>query len=209
MLASRTSREYERSVPPSLRQQVERTLDALARDKRGNARPLAYLGAHIEGFDKATDGVLRKTNAAIAGELGEFFGVFLPQFHNPYGFLKGNSQGFEMALVDFHVIERASLCFFVAPFGRDTSCEAGFARGIGAPAILYFPDEAAFLHHRDDWMVLNSFTHIVVPQEIAHLLSNVSALSPRTAILTTSPNRGISGIARDVYPSFQRAPLRG
>lgn len=159
-------------------QEAQRGLDLTLRSLLAGRKPLLYLGAHIAGYGTGEDERQRTKNAGIASELSTHFAVFLPQLHNPYGFLKARSQGFEMALADFFVISQCDAALFVAPFGKDTSCEAGFALASGKHSALLLPDKESFEQHSRDWMVANTFSQIIAPREVLEQLPSMPAFPP-------------------------------
>ncbi len=135
------------------------------------AKPRLYLGGHIAGFrDKDgphkyySDANARERNENAAIDLENHFTVFLPQRDNPFGILKYNSQGFEMAFVDALAIRKAKVFFAVGGFENDTSWECGFATDKRSFNVLFLPDGIDVQKHWKDWMLLLSFDCVIVPE---------------------------------------------
>jgi nucleoside 2-deoxyribosyltransferase len=200
-------RSYKRLVPADVRAEVQLQLDLLRRGSTA-AKPLLYFGAHIEGFGPGEDNKLRGKNAELAAVLSRSFGVFLPQVHNPYGFCKRNSQGFEMALVDFKAIAESDVALFAAPFGRDTSCEAGFAKGMGKTTVFYVSGLEQAQLHKSDWMLLNSFSAIIVLKKVKAALLDSPAVSRDAEIIEIADEAELPAAIRDVYEKARPRMLK-
>ena len=170
---------FEELVPPAAKKQFHTRWAQLESGKK----PIAYLAGHIMGFARPSeDNFQRAMNQAFAKLLSGEFAVFLPQVDNPYGTLKKNSQGFEMALVDFEAIRLCNLLVAVGGFGKDTSVECGHNR-CRKPAFLVLPAKKEVEYHNEDWMLMDCFDAVFVPKGEAGTLDKNGICAPGMKIL--------------------------
>lgn len=164
-------KRFKKLVPDDAQKKVRRF-------GRFFGKPLMYVAAHILGNDEKQDSKMRKTNEQAVAGLEKDFTVFLPQRDNPYGVMKEDSQGFEMAILDAEMIRRARIVFAVGGFGKDTSWECGFGTDRDKLQILVLPDKETVEYHAGDWMLLLGFNYVFVPHGMAKLLEKAPAKVP-------------------------------
>ncbi|VVC04203.1 Uncharacterised protein [Candidatus Bilamarchaeum dharawalense] len=171
--------------PENLLGQEAKNKFAAWKDKweKDGKKPLIYLAAHIYGYTNDKDEEMRKNNSRIVDLLEESgFAVFLPQRDNPFGVLKGNSIGWEMAIVDELAIRIADIVFAVGGFGKDTSWEIGLAAGLGKLTLLHLPTREAAEYHKEDWMLLRNISLLFASAEAADVMRESIASPPTCGI---------------------------
>lgn len=191
---------FEQLVPPAAKVRFAARWKSLKHE----GKPIAYLAAHIHGFgDIEKDEKTRGTNREFAAALGKYFAVFLPQADNPYGFLKKNSQGFEMALVDFEAIRLCNLIVALGGFGKGTSTESGYNR-CRKPGFLVLPTKKEVLYHNEDWMLVNCFDAVLVPKGEYSILNTNGICPPDMKIVEFGKFRvnEIAKIISEIYRSL-------
>jgi hypothetical protein len=191
-----TQQRYQKYVSPEAQASVA---SWWARQKE-SGKPSLYIAGHIFGNEPKTDGLMREMNSEISQALETHFSVFLPQRDNPFGVMKANSTGWEMALVDAHLVMTSEVIFAIGGFGKDTSWECGLATGKNNFSVLYLPNEHSVRAHIDDWMLLLSYSAVIVPQQVCPAwLDNAYTLAPDLKIVKIAEGDKLGEVVYRLY----------